>query len=97
MLGGTVSAEGENLLSGVPDGLRQGSQIAGYLLQEQIGRGGMAVIFRATDEQLGRQVAVKILEPSLAANETFRQRFIMESRTAAAVDHPRRRWSPAAP
>ena len=88
MLGGTVSAEGENLLSGVPDGLRQGSQIAGYLLQEQIGRGGMAVIFRATDEQLGRQVAVKILEPSLAANETFRQRFIMESRTAAAVDHP---------
>jgi len=83
-----MSAKDEGLLSGVPGGLRQGSRIAGYLLQEQIGRGGMAVIFRATDEQLGRHVAVKILEPSLAANETFRQRFIMESRTAAAVDHP---------
>jgi hypothetical protein len=83
-----VPANDEGPLSGMPGGVRQGSRIAGYLLEEQIGRGGMAVIFRATDEQLGRQVAVKILEPSLAANETFRQRFIMESRTAAAVDHP---------
>ena len=59
-----------------------------YLLEEQIGRGGMAVVFRARDERLNRQVALKILAPALAGDEEFRQRFIRESRAAAAVDDP---------
>jgi serine/threonine protein kinase len=62
--------------------------VAGYRLEEQIGRGGTAVAFRARDEKLGRVVALKILAPSLAADEEFRQRFIREARTAAAVDDP---------
>ena len=65
-----------------------GSQIAGYRVEEQIGRGGMAVVYRAYDPRLDRHVALKILAPSLAADEAFRQRFIRESRAAAAVDHP---------
>jgi serine/threonine protein kinase len=65
-----------------------GSLVAGYRLEEQIGRGGTAVAFRARDEKLGRVVALKILTPSLAADEEFRQRFIREARTAAAVDDP---------
>ncbi len=65
-----------------------GSRVGGYLLEEQIGQGGMAVVFRALDERLGRQVALKILAPALAADEAFRQRFIRESRAAAAVDDP---------
>jgi DNA-binding beta-propeller fold protein YncE/tRNA A-37 threonylcarbamoyl transferase component Bud32 len=69
-------------------GFGPGSRIAGYVLQEQVGRGGMAVVFRALDVRLDRQVALKILDPSLAADETFRQRFIRESRTAAAVEDP---------
>ena len=65
-----------------------GSRIAGYHLEEQIGQGGMAVVFRAQDERLERQVALKILSPALATDEAFRHRFIRESRSAAAVDDP---------
>jgi serine/threonine-protein kinase len=69
-------------------GFSAGSRIAGYRLEEQIGEGGMAVVFRARDERLQRQVALKILTPALAADEEFRRRFIRESRSAAAVDDP---------
>ncbi len=72
----------------LPIGYATGSRIAGYRLEEQIGRGGMAVVFRAHDERLDRQVALKILVPELAADTAFRQRFIRESRAAAAVDDP---------
>jgi len=65
-----------------------GSRIAGYCLEEQIGHGGTAVVFRAQDERLPRQVALKILSPTLAADDEFRHRFIRESRSAAAVDDP---------
>lgn len=62
--------------------------LGGYRLAEQIGRGGMAVVFRATDERLGRQVAVKILAPALGADRGFRRRFVRESRAAAMIDDP---------
>ena len=65
-----------------------GAQIAGYRLEEQIGRGGMAVVYRALDIRLDRWVALKIMAPEAARDQAFRQRFIQESRAAAAVDHP---------
>jgi serine/threonine-protein kinase len=65
-----------------------GAQIASFQLEEEIGRGGMAVVYRARDVRLGRWVALKVLAPDYAQDEAFRQRFIRESRTAAAVDHP---------
>jgi len=73
-----------------PSGLTdfEGSQIAYYELAEEIGRGGMAVVYRARDARLDRWVALKVLSPQFARDEAFRQRFIRESRTAAAVDHP---------
>jgi tetratricopeptide (TPR) repeat protein len=73
---------------GGPVVLAAGSRIAGYLLEAEIGAGGMAVVFRARDERLGRLVALKVLAPGLAANEEFRRRFLRESRAAAAVDDP---------
>src|SRR5262249_26043015 len=65
-----------------------GSHIAGYRLDEQIGRGGMAVVYRAHDPRLDRRVALKILAPELASDAEVRQRVITESPAAAAVDHP---------
>ena len=73
---------------GLLAGFAAGSRVAGYLLEEQIGAGGMAVVFCAVDERLGRRVALKVLAPALAADQSFRQRFIRESRAAAAVDDP---------
>jgi serine/threonine protein kinase len=68
--------------------LAAGSQIAGYQIEAQIGRGGMAVVYRAFDARLGRSVALKILAPELALDEAFRQRFLREMRAAASIDHP---------
>ncbi|GLV99443.1 serine/threonine-protein kinase [Streptomyces lavendulae] len=65
-----------------------GGRIAGYQLEEEIGRGGMAVVYRALDLRLDRTVALKVLAPELARNDTFRQRFAHESKVAAAIDHP---------
>jgi serine/threonine protein kinase len=64
------------------------SRLADYHLEERIGAGGMAVVFRARDERLQRRVALKVLAPALAADEAFRHRFIRESQAAAAVDDP---------
>jgi Protein kinase domain len=65
-----------------------GSRIGKYVLEHQIGRGGMAVVFTARDDQLGRLVALKIMAPSVASDAEFRQRFVRESKAAAAVDDP---------
>ena len=83
-----VHQEAGDFVAEVAGGFTAGSRIAGYRLETEIGRGGMAVVFRARDERLGRLVALKILAPALAADEAFRQRFIRESRAAAAVDDP---------
>ena len=59
-----------------------------YELQEQVGSGGMAVVYRAMDNRLNRLVAVKIMRPELAKNEKFRARFQIESRAIAKLSHP---------
>lgn len=85
------------MADGVPAGLadatadshfQASSLIASYLILEEIGRGGMAVVYRARDVRLDRWVALKILGRDIAGQPAFRQRFIQESRAAAAVDHP---------
>jgi serine/threonine-protein kinase len=65
-----------------------GSQLAGYVIEEQIGAGGMAVVFRARDQVLGRPAALKVLSPTLAADQGFRVRFLRESQAVASVEEP---------
>jgi serine/threonine-protein kinase len=65
---------------------RIGSELAGYRIEEVIGRGGMGVVYRARRD--GRTVALKLLAPEFVANAGFRARFEHESRLAAIFDHP---------
>src|SRR5688500_14872268 len=59
-----------------------------YRLEEQIGRGGMGVVYRAVDTRLGRAVAIKVLPPDTTADPARRRRFIQEARAASALNHP---------
>jgi serine/threonine-protein kinase len=59
-----------------------------YLIEAEIGRGGMAAVFRALDLRLHRRVAIKALPPELAFNSDVRTRFLREAQTAAQLSHP---------
>jgi eukaryotic-like serine/threonine-protein kinase len=65
-----------------------GKQLGRFTIQEEIGRGGMARVYRAQDMQLKRTVAIKVLLPQLAVDPEFAQRFERESITAANLRHP---------
>jgi streptogramin lyase/pimeloyl-ACP methyl ester carboxylesterase len=67
---------------------RLGTVLAGYRIEAILGRGGMGVVYLAEQAALGRKVALKILSSDLAADETFRRRFIRESQLAASIEHP---------
>ncbi|HYX87751.1 MAG TPA: protein kinase [Gaiellaceae bacterium] len=67
---------------------RIGTELAGYRIEEPVGRGGMSVVYRARDLRLDRPVALKLLTSELAGDERFRTRFLRESRLAAAIEHP---------
>jgi protein kinase-like protein len=68
--------------------LEPGSVVGNYTVEAQIGRGGMGVVYRARDDRLGRQVALKLLSTEMAEDVQFRKRFLRESRAAASIDHP---------
>jgi serine/threonine-protein kinase len=65
-----------------------GERIAGYRLDALAGRGGMGVVYRATDLERERTVALKLIAPALASDNVFRERFQREARLLSAVDHP---------
>ena len=65
-----------------------GSVFAGYRIESIAGRGGMGVVYWATDMALERPVALKLIANAHATDAVFRRRFTAESRTAASLDHP---------
>jgi len=61
---------------------------AEYEILEELGRGGMAIVFRAKERELDREVAIKVLPFSLAFDKEFVERFQREARTSAKLEHP---------
>src|SRR5207248_625623 len=70
------------------ESLGPGATFAGCRIEELAGRGGMGVVFRATQLALQRLVALKAIAPEHAADDDFRERFQRESHLAASIDHP---------
>src|SRR5688500_2060997 len=69
--------------------LSRRSRLGRYRVVALIGAGGMGVVYRAHDEKLGRDLALKVLPPETMADETARSRLIREARTASSLNHPR--------
>lgn len=67
---------------------RVGAEIAGYIIEDAIGRGGMGVVYRATRLKDSQRVALKLMLPELAANIDFRDRFMDEAEVTPFIDHP---------
>ena len=68
--------------------LLTGEVFAGFRVEEVLGRGGMGWVYRVHDIALDRERALKVLDPDLARDDAFRDRFQRESRMAAAIEHP---------
>jgi len=64
------------------------SRLGHYLLTSKLGEGGMGVVYRAQDEKLGREIAVKVLHPHLLQHENLKERFRREARMHAKIIHP---------
>jgi RNA polymerase sigma factor (TIGR02999 family) len=72
----------------VPEELQPGERVAHYEIVAPLGRGGMGVVYRATDVRLDRDVALKFLPARLAHDDVARERLIFEARAASSLDHP---------
>jgi serine/threonine-protein kinase len=68
--------------------LKPGDRLGAYVTAEEIGFGGMGVVYRARDERLGREVAIKVLAPWLSADPASHEALLREARLASSLNHP---------
>jgi len=71
-----------------PGELHADTMLAGYRIEDLLGRGGMSTVYLAEDTRLRRRVALKVLAPELGRDARFRDRFVRESQIAAGMEHP---------
>lgn len=67
---------------------QEGEEVNGYTVMEQLGRGGMATVFKAYHASLDRYVALKVMHPAFMEDENFLARFQREARVVAKLEHP---------
>ncbi len=67
---------------------KKGTRIGPYEILEKIGQGGMGVVYRAREDRLQRDVALKVLPERMASDASFAKRFIREAQAAARIEHP---------
>src|SRR3989449_8817494 len=65
-----------------------GTKLGRYEIRSQLGEGGMGEVYLAEDTQLGRRVAIKLLQPETLSDEQARRRLVREAQAAAKLDHP---------
>jgi serine/threonine protein kinase len=68
--------------------MEPGDKLAHYEIRSLLGKGGMGEVYRATDAELGRSIAIKILPAELATDDVRLQRFIQEAKAVSALNHP---------
>ena len=68
--------------------LAHGTDVGGYIIDGELGRGGMGVVYSATHPVIGKRAAIKVLKPSLSNNPATVERFIQEARSVNAIGHP---------
>ncbi|UJW34814.1 serine/threonine protein kinase [Saccharothrix sp. AJ9571] len=74
-------------MTGDVSGDLTGRRLGNYRIDGVLGKGGMSVMYRATDVRLGRKVALKVIGEHLGADAEFRERFVDEARSTSAIDH----------
>jgi predicted Ser/Thr protein kinase len=68
--------------------LLEGARLGPYIVERELGHGGMGMVYLAEDARLGRKVAIKVLAPGFTRDERRRERMRLEARAAAALSHP---------
>src|SRR4051812_31798374 len=68
--------------------LVDGTDVGGYIIDGELGRGGMGVVYSARHPVIGKRAAIKVLKPSLSNNPATIERFIQEARSVNAIGHP---------
>ncbi|MBL8633224.1 MAG: serine/threonine protein kinase [Myxococcales bacterium] len=68
--------------------IQSGTSVGSYVIQRFIGQGGMATVYEAINQDIGKKVALKILNIDLAQQPDMAQRFVNEARSASKVAHP---------
>jgi serine/threonine protein kinase len=84
----TMALDDPTVTNLVPDARPLPERAGKYRIVGRIGQGGMGVVYRAVDDDLGRTVALKFIPPDLGDDSNASPRFLREARAASALDHP---------
>jgi serine/threonine protein kinase len=84
----SMRSSGDEDQHGMREPFEPGDRVADYIIEYELGRGGMAVVYQAREEPLGRHVALKAMPPQFAGDPDLRARFHRESRAIASIDEP---------